>query len=97
MSTTYDERYLAIVKSFHTLEHAPGVTDRGVDLHKLDAWAAEPMCSSGARAAAQFVLHLWHSREEWRSGPFNLFSAIGTWDDGQLDAWKKWAAAPWRP
>jgi hypothetical protein len=94
-----EERYRDLVRSFHTLATAPGVTGRGdeLDLLTLDAWAASPMCGNGAREAAAFVLNLWDSRRAWAVGAFNVFHAIGAWDDKQRAAWQAWAANPFRP
>lgn len=107
-----DRRFLALVHSFPVLggrdglAPAPGVHEETIDLELLDRWAAHedvhtaergPFPGEGARDAARFVLHVWSSVHPWRSGPFDLFRALRTWDHEQLAAFQAWAAAPFRP
>jgi hypothetical protein len=101
------KRYVRIVRSFHTLANAPGVSDSEIDLDLLDRWASGdpnaytatrgPFPGDGCKNAARFALNLWDSVRVWRSGSFNIFHAIMTWDDSQRAAWQAWAAEPWRP
>lgn len=107
-----DRRYVALVHSFPVLgghaalAPAPGVYPDRIELEELDRWAAGedvhtelrgPFPGEGAKDAARFVLHVWSSVHPWRSGPFDLFRALRTWDHEQLAAFQTWAAAPFRP
>lgn len=92
---------------------APGVGPAGVNLGLMDAWAAHdreeetlaliveagrnPFPGEGAQDAARFVLNLWSTRFAWRSGRFDLFRALTTWDHEQIAAFQRWAANPFRP
>ncbi len=110
MSATERLRYLALVRSFHVLAEAPGVSDTDIDLNLLDAWAmheiphdelmalrCSPFPGEATKCAVRFVLNLWDSQYPWKVGKFCPFAALRYWDDPNTRAWQAWARNPWRP
>lgn len=91
-------RYLALVRSFPVMQHAPSraLSSGGIDLQALDAWGAASG-SPSTRLTVSFVLNVWSSSEPWLCGRFDLFEALIAWDEGQRRAFGQWAADPWRP
>lgn len=87
-------RILQLANLFPCLRAAPGV-GRGLwDAVALDKWAAAG-ASSGEKHSARFVLGVWNPYEAWECGLFNVFDAIGVWDDQHRSAFEQWVAGPW--
>lgn len=94
------KRFAALAKTFHAIAYAP-VFDKYdlIDLRKLDDWAVamDPDGSDGVRCTAAFILNLWSTREPWKCGKFDVFDALGQWDDDHTAAFREWISNPWRP
>ena len=63
----------------------------------LDAWAtrSRPRPSPEQHYAVQFLLSIWDSQSEWRSGCFDVMSALRVWDHQHREAFLSWARNPW--
>lgn len=90
------DHWAALARTFHTLEHAPGVAEgTPASPEWLDQWASEIEYFDGVREAAQFILHLWvGTPKAWSCGDFNLRGAMQAWDDDQKAAFTQWATNP---
>lgn len=86
------DHWAALARTFHTLEHAPGVAEgTPAHPHALDEWACGIESGDGVREAAQFALHLWAgSPGAWKCGNFNLRAAMQAWDGEQKEAFALW-------
>ena len=89
-----DARIIQLAASFPCLQRAPGVAGGLWDAVALDRWATSD-ASSGERHSARFVLGVWNSYDEWRSGKFDLFDAMDVWDHENRQAFQRWVADPW--
>jgi hypothetical protein len=89
------DRWAALARTFHTLEHAPGVAEGTPPSPEwLDQWAYTQDHFDGVREAAQFALHLWNGGHgEWSCGDFNLRGAWQAWDNDQKAAFTTWLLA----
>ena len=88
-------RMTALGLSFPTLAHADGVSPW--DPERLEAWLRSGAPGHGAQCAGRFVLSVWNSYHEWRSGRFDLQEALGCWDAQHRAAFVAWAAKLWWP
>ena len=86
------DHWAALARTFHTLEHAPGVAEgTPPSPRELDDWACGIEVGDGVREAAQFILHLWSgSPREWKCGDFRLRAAMQAWDDDHKEAFTLW-------
>jgi hypothetical protein len=94
-SKQYGARMTALAESFPTLRDADGV--RPWDAQRLEAWLLSGAPGHGASCAGRFVLSVWNSYDEWRSGRFDLHEALGCWDDKHRRAFLAWSVQPWWP
>ncbi len=90
-NTDTRERFQSLADSFNL--HKAGV--HPFDPNRLDEHFAA--ASSGEQATICFLLNLWDSTTDWRAGKFDVFDALGTWDDDNRSAFLAWAANPWWP
>ena len=72
---------------------APGVYP--FDPDKLEAWARGPEPGSGALHAVRFLLGVYAPRHGWTVGRFDVFKAVGVWDDEHMKVFRKWTKKPW--
>jgi hypothetical protein len=99
-----------LARSFPVLARdAEGIAPWDVD--RFLAWLCGPAPSSGAIHAGRFVLSVWNPRTDWRevarqSGidgagdrlqRFDLFEAVGVWDDEHRLACMTWIDGPFWP
>lgn len=61
----------------------------------LDAWATRSRPRPEQHYAVQFLLSVWDSQSEWRSGRFDVMSALRVWDHQHREAFLSWARNPW--
>jgi hypothetical protein len=92
---------------FPALEDVPGTNPW--DQMKVLSWLAEVGASHGERCAAIFVLSVWNSGTDWSEMAkengldhenvprFDLFEAMGVWDNQNHSAFLAWAQNPFWP
>lgn len=80
------------VDDFFTLNEARKLTD--FEPKKFDKWAVKQRFGSGATCCAQFVLFLWNPERKNQIGQFDLYRAMGTWDQFHRDVFLAWARDP---
>lgn len=91
-----------LCKRFPTLADADGVEPW--DVHRFVAWLNGPAPGSGAALAGRFVLGVWNPETDWTEelglrppGKFELFRAVGLWDEAHMAAFVSWIIAPFWP
>lgn len=80
-------------QTFPSVRNADGVALW--DSNTLDRWATNMALPHGARVTAQFLLAVWDSNNNWKSGKFDLMEALSVWDPTHHRAFLVWVAEPW--
>lgn len=99
----------ALAQSFPTLHDADGLEPW--DVNRFLAWLCGPAPSHGALLAGRFVLGVWNRGTDWREvgrelgfegaeealARFDLFEALGCWDEEHCAACRRFMEAPFWP
>jgi hypothetical protein len=96
-----------LARSFPSLRDAFGVEPW--DALAFIRWSDGPQLTTGMAHAIRFVLQVWNPSTDWREtaaangidgshlGPFNVVSALASWDYAHCDAFLAWCEAPFLP
>lgn len=102
-----DEDFQHLALSFPTIRHncpgiadaikLPGTTGTHAMLECLEKWLKLDI-EEAERQAALFILNLWRRSGRGVDWPaFDLYEALGVWDDEHRMAFQVWVLRPWRP
>jgi hypothetical protein len=98
MTDSADNSYIRIgfvAQTLPCLQGVPGIAPWNAVT--LDVWAviSRPKPSPAQHSAVQFLLSVWDPQSEWRSGRFDVMSALRVWDSQHREAFFNWARNPW--
>ncbi len=94
------EQMSQLAESFPTLQGVPGV--RPWQPTKLARQLGSPARTHASAQAILFVLSVWNPKFEGggvdlHKTPFDLHSALMSWDSRHLAAFHEWVLEPWWP
>jgi hypothetical protein len=94
----------ALAELFPTLRGVPGTNPWNVD--RFLAWMNSGAPTSGSWCAGLFLLGVWNRTTKWRDcglkakegeDRFDMFRAMGCWDQKHIDAFQEWVKYPFWP
>lgn len=100
------ERYWRLIQSFHAMRHCPNLVEANgpqswLHVMWMQVWIPDPQdphMDDEVKWVVVFLLNVWSTGGTDRPWPaFDLFRAMGAWDDAHRKAFIQWCANPVRP
>jgi hypothetical protein len=88
------EAIVSLVSKMQSLQHL-NITPETWSPDQLERIIGK--LSSGERAVAQFILHVWNPNHEWGGERFDIMKALSVWDKAHRKVFLEWAREPWWP